>query len=58
MKAAQEIKLETSDYTDSPELTFRIECLEAWLGDVASDMLDRFGVAPLDEDCETERIGS
>jgi Type III restriction enzyme, res subunit len=32
--------------------------LEGWLGEVANDVLDRFSVAPLDEGCKTERIGS
>jgi hypothetical protein len=49
---------ESSDLVESPELIVRIECLEAWLEEVANDMLDRFGIAPMDEDCKTERIGS
>jgi hypothetical protein len=65
MNVAQEIELESSDYAESPELVLRMECLErrllsleGWLGEVASDMLDRFAVISLDAECETERIGS
>jgi hypothetical protein len=62
---AEEIELETNGFMESPELAFRFECLErrlgnleAWLGELGSDMLDRFNIAPMDEDCEKERMGS
>jgi hypothetical protein len=65
MNFAQEIEPQMDEYTDQLELLFRMECLErrlgnleAWLGEVASDVLDRFQVAPIDEECATERIGS
>jgi hypothetical protein len=65
MNVAQEIELESSEYVENPELALRIECLErrlrsleGWLEEVATDMLDRFGMVEVDEDCKTERIGS
>lgn len=65
MNFAQEMELETGDKSDSAELALRVECLErqirnleTWLAELASDVLDRFGVARLDQECETERLGS
>jgi hypothetical protein len=65
MNVLQEIKLETGDYSESAELALRIERLErrlqnleGWLQEVASDILDRFNIDPMNEECEKERIGS
>jgi hypothetical protein len=60
---AEEIELETNGFMESPELAFRFECLErrlgnleAWLGEFASDVLDRFAVASLDDAYERGKV--